>query len=660
MRLRESIRLPDRLNEGAHPYNTTPRRVLRRTTRPSRITANTFNPKLPPAAFPTLDQPLPPKSFTNNENNEAVKHDTRKRSYASIINDSHDDHVFESRAPTRVDFEESPTESIDNLIASNGEFNSIYVENMARMAQAGLDTTMAFEKSMEDSDTEAEVDGPTIEPLAPSQWRNLSPPMQVEIFENVEASRRRPAGVLLGVSEEDIKEIERNRGLRTKQLEQEDKLLEAMRAKQLRAILRINHANWRASQIQPNVACKMIMRRYLRKIRKSTISEYLICPTHEFLRARRFLLKREVDASLAGDWGPVATSIQLSVDDLEYRSKKTAVPQPSPSDISAILCADNAASLDPSSRAADSISAQVSLLNRVGTKRLPKLKDILSCQGQVNEPPRWLVLSHRDTSKNYHHPNWDNHIETRLIKEEKEAQRRSPEGRYILPKQTFVHFPPLGWIFFDRPRPLFTQSGEGATTTPADHEHYQTHLNAPTVTSQTAADRIKPNGSDRLTGLKRMTFSMRIRQQIDGMMAEAHRRLSEEATGYAQQAALNGPSRLLDEIIWTPPASPSRASCMTHVKHWKGGVNDSSESAANPKTADTQTESSDNTSAEIPSADTQASSHPICEPEPRSEAEEQVKNGTLNLDTRSENESTGSADEYDAVDDEMVLVQVPV
>ncbi|PYI32382.1 hypothetical protein BP00DRAFT_156373 [Aspergillus indologenus CBS 114.80] len=688
MRLRETIRLPNRLNEEAHTY-TTPRRAPRRAIGSYQCRADTFNPNLPPAAFPTLDRPRPPQLRPDKQNHEVEDHDHRKRSYECMINgddgDVVDDPVLETGAATRDECEEIPVEQFDNLIASNGELNLIYVKNMAIMAGAEPESA-TFEKSMEDSDTDGEDEALVIEPLTvrflsmpggpdenealtrradptlqASQWRDLLPQMQVEVFENVEESHSRPARILLGISEEEMKELERNRGLRAKQLEKEDRLLEAMRAQQLRAILRTNNVTPRASQVHPKVACQMVLRRYLRKIKGAVAPDFLICPADEVLRARRLLLKRGLDGKLAGDWTGYMTGLQVSVDDLRRGLETSTVPELRASDSSGRSSAGDAAIDNRTLRVTDRTSAQVSLINCIGTKSPSMLKDILSCQGHVNDPPRWLLLCHRDTSKNFHHPNWDNHVETRLISEEKLAQRTHPELQYIQPKNTFKEFPPLSWIFFERCGPILVTRKGDTTTTSGANEHHQSHPDASTGTSQRAASRTMSIGSGQSGGMKRMTVSMRIRNQINGMVVEAHRRMSEGAAREAQQDEPSKARKLLPEEIWTPPTSPSQVLCTTDLMLLQDGDNDAfAESAEFPRIEDTQAELSESVMDDMLSQDTEASSHTTCELGPGLEAKGQSNSAKPDVDTRSESESVGSdADEYDTAD-EMILVQVPI
>ncbi|OJK04788.1 hypothetical protein ASPACDRAFT_109671 [Aspergillus aculeatus ATCC 16872] len=160
MRLRETIRLPNRLNEEAQTY-TTPRRAPCRVISSYQSQTDTFNPNLTPAAFPTLDRPRHPQLRTDNQTHEDKNNDSRKRSYECMINDDDDVDGAESRA----ECEEIPVEQIENLIANNGELNLIYVKNMAIMARAESESA-TFEKSMEDSDTDEEEDEElVVEPL---------------------------------------------------------------------------------------------------------------------------------------------------------------------------------------------------------------------------------------------------------------------------------------------------------------------------------------------------------------------------------------------------------------------------------------------------------------------------------------------------------------
>ncbi|OJK04789.1 hypothetical protein ASPACDRAFT_109672 [Aspergillus aculeatus ATCC 16872] len=406
----------------------------------------------------------------------------------------------------------------------------------------------------------------------------------------------------------------------------------------------------------------MILRQYLRKIKRTIAPDFLICPADEVLRARRFLLKREMDGELAGDWRGYTTRLQISVDDLCHGLVKSTVLEPRPSDASVMSSTGGDAAIDNTAlRVADTTSARVSLINGIGAKCPSMLKDILSCQGQVMNPPRWLLLSHRDTSKNFHHPNWDNHIHTRLISEERLAQRTHPELQYIQPKNTFKEFPPLSLVFFERCGPILaTRKGDTATTSGMNEDH-QRYPDASTGTSQRAAGGSMSIGSGHSGGMKRVTVSMRIRNQINGMVIEAHQRMSEGAAGEAQQAEPSKCRKLLPEYIWTPPTSPSQVLRTTDFLSLQDGDNYAfAESAEFPGIEDTQAESSDGVMDDMLSHDTEASSHTTCESDPVLKTTEQSNSAKPDVSTRSESESVGSdADEYDTAD-EMVLVQVPI
>ncbi|RAL07184.1 uncharacterized protein BO97DRAFT_429559 [Aspergillus homomorphus CBS 101889] len=657
MRLRETIRPPGRLSEEASTY-TTPRRTYRRGSISSRVRCEAFNPNLPPAAFPTLDRPRDPKPNTDAQNNNADDYTSRKRSYNCMDTGSHGHPQPELVTETWAEVQEIPVELIDNLFASNGELNSVYRKNMAIMAGAGPERS-PFEESMEDSDTDEEAEGLAIEPLAPIDWHDLLPPVQVEIFENVESSYSRPARALLGISDEDLEEVQHNLVLRARQLKREDRLLEAMRAKQLRAILQTNNAAPRASQVPPKLACQMISRRYLRNIRGTTTSDFLTCPADEVLRARRYIEKREMDGSIVGDWGDDdAVRMQLSVEDLTRKSEKNPASHLYPSEQSVLSPVGDSAFVDISSPRTDRTSAQVSLINSIGTKCLPMLKDSVLCQGQANDPPRWLALSHWNTSENYHHPNWDNHVKTREIEEILEAQRTNPDGQYIQLRNTFLHFPPLSWIFHERSCPVFASQREAPGEASRSNQGQRAHSNTSTRTSQMAARRTKSSGSSPSSETRLVRVFMRLRQEITVMVIEARRRMTERSNREVQRAALSDHRKLPYEDIWTPPTSPSRGFHMPASRPLRSVSSNVffTPRAAVPQEEDARVESSDSVMSDLSTQDTEASARTSVEPRSGSEAKEQSETAMPEAETSSEVGSTGSgAEEYDTAD-EMVLV----
>lgn len=149
MRLRESIRPPQRFDSELF-YQPVPQRSLREAKNPgSSPSYIDYNPNLPPAAFPTLDKPRPAgetdqKSRSQREPRQ-VKPDGGEHAIHSKTRDK--------KADFGVDYEDIPIDKLENYAASNGRLNPVYVKNMAVMAGLGQNSTLTGD-DMDDSDPE--------------------------------------------------------------------------------------------------------------------------------------------------------------------------------------------------------------------------------------------------------------------------------------------------------------------------------------------------------------------------------------------------------------------------------------------------------------------------------------------------------------------------
>lgn len=137
MRLRDSVRPPQRL-ESELFYQPTPQRSLRRATTPARPPYIDFNPNLPPAAFPTLSTPRRPgeiqcQSRENDQRNKDRDGDIQMDDASSSPQRTpyrHADRELDD------ELEGIPIEDMDNYLASNGIQNTVYNRNMAIMAES--------------------------------------------------------------------------------------------------------------------------------------------------------------------------------------------------------------------------------------------------------------------------------------------------------------------------------------------------------------------------------------------------------------------------------------------------------------------------------------------------------------------------------------------
>lgn len=165
MHLRDNINAPHRL-ENDDTYEESPRQSLRRSrAQPPRRYVD-YNPNLPPASFPTLDEPrVPEKADTEvlEEKGQTIQ------SQPTPSNEDSGNHSDPDKQDTeaRVDLKDVPNYSLEgwvlveedrhpiyvSWVASNGDYNPVYTRNMDIMAHAGNDTSLVY-SDMEDSDSE--------------------------------------------------------------------------------------------------------------------------------------------------------------------------------------------------------------------------------------------------------------------------------------------------------------------------------------------------------------------------------------------------------------------------------------------------------------------------------------------------------------------------
>lgn len=135
MRLRESIRPPERFNSELI-ITPSPKKTLREPRNPRNPRFVDYNPHLPPAVFPTLE----PANLAQSRTGEQDRQKTEQNGVAKGL----------QRDTSSIDFHGSNTEGketwekvddisideLENIIASNGELNPIYVRNMTIMEAA--------------------------------------------------------------------------------------------------------------------------------------------------------------------------------------------------------------------------------------------------------------------------------------------------------------------------------------------------------------------------------------------------------------------------------------------------------------------------------------------------------------------------------------------
>lgn len=151
MRLRGPIKASQRMENENADESSHPQQKRHRPKSQDLSRYIDYNPNLPPAAFPTFDQPRVPDNHarkvqpmqTAGEGGRALsrrssgsRNDLRKRNKVA-----------------GVDLNGIPGDVLGNFIASNGDLNPIYVKNMSIMARASQSPSSCVHREMEDSDT---------------------------------------------------------------------------------------------------------------------------------------------------------------------------------------------------------------------------------------------------------------------------------------------------------------------------------------------------------------------------------------------------------------------------------------------------------------------------------------------------------------------------
>lgn len=413
MRLRESIRPPQRFDneEFITPGSQQSLRQAGSQGRPPYVD---FNPRLPPAAFPSLESPCAGEMELDSKNGQGSvqhAHDTGQSGKSQSQHHSSESENGESDKEMRDSFEDIPMDAIENALVSNGELNPVYVKNMAIMASP-VDSPY---EDMEDSDLDdAMVRSPppdvsialthvapeklTPEKPAPPaydpQWSDLSPRMQAEILNNLLQSRSF-LGVchVLGLWDEERNDVQKHLHFPNNQIQLEDSELEEMRAKQIRALMRIDNSVLRQNKVPHQLVFRKTSRQCTRKLRDSIGMDYLLCQSGELLAARRFLQKRGIDRSYAGDWRNDMVTLRAPEDDSEpeiFEWKEDLTSKPRSQGENTVTTYSPTPSKKPRLMpVAEQLSRQ-SFINDSGMALYVNPQDLIVRKGDPFASPRWL------------------------------------------------------------------------------------------------------------------------------------------------------------------------------------------------------------------------------------------------------------------------------
>lgn len=148
----------------------------------------------------------------------------------------------------------------------------------------------------------------------------------------LETHRLSTIHLLLGLSQPDTEQLTRNLHIQNADLEYENRVLEEMRNKQMQALMCLDNSDLK----QHSVPARLVMSRKVwdqchRVIRKQSKMRYLLCQAGDLLLARKFLSKRGLPMTYAGEWDnqfvttPPISSTRGATETLKWKS--TTEPQ---------------------------------------------------------------------------------------------------------------------------------------------------------------------------------------------------------------------------------------------------------------------------------------------------------------------------------------------
>ncbi|KAL2853331.1 hypothetical protein BJY01DRAFT_244119 [Aspergillus pseudoustus] len=385
MRLRATIRLPERLHQD-HVYLPLSQKPLRKTEDDLKPRYSEYNPNLPPAAFPTLGSV---RADGNEDTETKYNRISARKSLEDICRLTMP--VGQKDTTAWEAYEDMSTTVLENNMASNGPMNATYVSNTAKMAAVGADLSIA--DGMEESDQEeVTTETPKATTRTPT-WADLSRRMQTEIFGNLlERYSWSKVNRMLGLTEQECDENEDLLHRRSQQIRFEDAELSAMRAKQLKDLLRVD--NSAINQTYPYLLLfRKASRRTFCRLRQAieTDFDFLCCEEAELTAARKFLRAREIDTKFAGDWGKDIVLIQAYKDEDLVLEAIEASP-------SRILLSKYAeTSLVPSQPAATTTTTvQGAFLNWLGTSAEGAKVAYAQHNGEASAANQFLTLCFRN------------------------------------------------------------------------------------------------------------------------------------------------------------------------------------------------------------------------------------------------------------------------
>jgi hypothetical protein len=297
MRLRTRIQPPDRFED--EDYNTSAASDTTKPAFPSLLKEQTlaYNPRLPPAAFPSLTAAHPSKDAGRISDDHSEPADIDMRDTGRPPDHLGTQAAWQNSSGGIQDppvFRTSSLHDVESSDSSHEEDCDVSLQSILPVDTHDSDQRDLI-KTQQDR-----VDRTGCHPTPSISWSQLAPVIQVEIFENACASCYGHANFdILGLSNNELHDVSKHLRARNKQIMAEDLSIEELQQAQLRAILRKDHpSSLGANSWRDHVACT---RKQLPHI--SVRPDYFICNKAEMELASKFLDKRGIDIRVLGEWG---------------------------------------------------------------------------------------------------------------------------------------------------------------------------------------------------------------------------------------------------------------------------------------------------------------------------------------------------------------------
>lgn len=255
-----------------------------------------YDPNLPPAAFPTLENPIR-GIVKQKQQREAELRRRDKRRERDRATDGHRD-------------EGAHRGSMEGVVDMD-------VDQVDRDAEESEEDEPVRDMETSDEEDDGNPNFSNVEyGISPAdfqhvRWGDLSPFLQCEIIENL-ARVYEPGYIvrLLHLSPAEKAAANYHMSKRRVQAQKEAKILEEMRAKQLRALLRIDNSSLKQSRVPAQLVFRKLSKYYLRDTRAHASSDYLMSTAKEVIAAKCYLRRIGLDPMFAGEWRNELASIQ--------------------------------------------------------------------------------------------------------------------------------------------------------------------------------------------------------------------------------------------------------------------------------------------------------------------------------------------------------------